>query len=124
MKKTLALLVLGMLVIGYSAPVFADTSAENLRQKLPKFENGQRPQINGENGQKGEFDGRRPKYKPDSQPGGKMMPKEWDSSSNKEFNGKQPPQMKDGLKYGLKDGLKNGLKNGQLNGDKKPGNKN
>ena len=114
MKKSLSLLVLGLFIIGYSGAVFADTTETNSRPQPPQFSHngGQSPQMNGQNGQ---FEGRRPKYKPDSQPGGKMEPKEWDTS----LNNVQPPQMKDGLKYGLKDGLKNGLKNGQVNGDKK-----
>lgn len=115
MKKVLSLLVLGMFIIGCSVPAFSETTDNNSRPQRPQFENGQRPQMNGENGQNGQFDGRRPKYKPDSQPGGKMEPKEWDTSSSKNFKGGQPPEMKEGLKNGLKDGLKNGL----VNGDKK-----
>ena len=108
MKKVLVLSFLALFVICYSGITFAETSETNSRP--------QPPQINGENGQKGQFNGRRPKYKPDSQPGGKMEPKEWDTSSDNNFQGGQPPQMKDGMKNGLKDGLKNGLKNGPING--------
>ena len=115
MKKALVLPVLALFVIGYSGAVFADTTDTSTRPQPPQFKNGTPPNFNfgSENGQKEQFEGRRPKYKPDSQPGGKMTPKEWDTSS---YNG-QPPQIKDGLKYGLKDGLKYGLKNGQANGD-------
>jgi len=117
MKKVLALSVLALFVIGYSGATFAQTTETNSRPQPPQFSQngGQSLQMNSENA-KGQFDGRRPKYKPDSQPGGKMEPKEWDSSSDSNFQGGQPPQMKDGMKNGLKDGLKNGLKNGQING--------
>ncbi len=122
MNKKLLISMLSVLVLS-SAVVMAEDTTTNTRPEPPKFENGtppdfvkgQPPQMNSENGQKGQFNGRRPKYKPDSQPGGKMEPKEWGTSSN---NG-QPPQMKDGMKNGLKDGLKNGLKNGYVNGTQK-----
>ena len=121
MKKVLVLSVLALFAIGYSGITYAETSETNSRPQPPQFSqnSGQPPQMNGENGQKGQFNGRRPKYKPDSQPGGKMEPKEWDSSSDNNFQGGQPPQMKDGMKNGLKDGLKNGLKNGYVNGTQK-----
>ena len=95
MKKALSLVILGMFAIGYFIPSFAETTDTNSRPQRPQFENGQRPQMNGENGQNGQFDGRRPKYKPDSQPGGKMEPKEWDNSSGsgQGFQGKEPPQF-------------------------------
>ena len=117
MKKVLVLSVLALFVVGYSGITFAETSETNSRPQPPQFsQNGsQPPQMNGENGTNGQFNGRRPKYKPDSQPGGKMEPKEWDSSSDNNFQGGQPLQMKDGMKNGLKDGLKNGFKNGYVN---------
>ena len=120
MKKILTLLVLGLFIAGYSAPAFAQTTDTTSRRQPPKFENGTPPNYNsnGENAT-GQFDGRRPKYKPDSQPGGKMEPKKWANSSDRNSKNGQTKQMKDGLKNGLKDGLKNGLKNGQVNGAKK-----
>lgn len=102
MKKVLSLLVLSMFVIGGSVPAFADTT-ENSRPQPPQFENGKQSQMNGQNNQNGQFNGRRPKYKPDSQPGGKMEPQEWSSSSDGNYQGGQPPQMKEGFNNGLKD---------------------
>ena len=115
MKNVLSLLVLGMFVIGCSVPAFAETTDTSSRPQGPQFEKKERPQMNRENSQKGQFNVRRPKYKPDSQPGGKIEPKEWEDSSDSNLKNEQPPKLKEGLKNGLKEGLKNGL----VNGDKK-----
>lgn len=90
-----------------------DTTTTNTRPESPQFENGIPPEFkNGtgvndrldfvkgqppqwENGQKGQFDGKRPSKKPDNKPGGDRKPPEWDNSSDngQGFQGKQPPQF-------------------------------
>ena len=99
MNKKLLISVLSVLVIS-SAVVMAEDTTTNTRPEPPKFENGtfpdflkgQPPQINGENGQQGQFNGRRPNRRPDAKPGGDKKPPEWDSSNN---NGQpsEPPQF-------------------------------
>ena len=91
------------------------TTTTNTIPEPPKFENGTPPDfvkgqgvnngVNGENNignpprdfkgdKNGQFGGRRPSKKPDSQPGGKMEQKEWDTSSDnwQDFQCGQPPQ--------------------------------
>ncbi len=94
MKRSRVLLVLAMFVTGLSIPAFAETTdtIAASRPQPPQFASGQRSQMKGQNGPNGQFGGRRPTLKPDSQPGGKMEPKEWDSSSNG-VQGGEPPQM-------------------------------
>ena len=87
MNKKLLISLLSVLVLSTTIAMADDTTATNTRLEPPKFENGTPPDfIKGQppqfNGQKGQFDGKRPKYKPDSQPGGKMEPKEWGSPSD------------------------------------------
>ncbi|MBQ8475755.1 MAG: hypothetical protein IJ877_06295 [Candidatus Gastranaerophilales bacterium] len=93
MKKKLVLLVLGLFIVGYSGVVFADTTNTSSKPQPPQFSQngGQPPQMNGE-----KLNNKRPKYKPDSQPGGKMTPKEWDNSSDNNFQGGQPPEPPQG----------------------------
>ena len=108
MNKKLIISLFSVLVLS-ATTVMADdsTTTSNTRPEPPKFENatppdfvkgqspqGQPPQMNGKKDQKGQFGGRRPSKKPDSQPGGKMEPKEWDTSSDsgQNFQGGQPPQ--------------------------------
>ena len=94
--------------------VMADdsTTTTNTRPEPPKFENGTPPdfvkgqEINGENNignpprgfkgdKNGQFGGRRPSKKTDSQPGGKMEPKKWNGSLNNSQNGQpsEPPEL-------------------------------
>ena len=100
MNKKLLISLLSVLVLS-SAVVMAEDTTTSTRPEPPKFENGtppdfvkgqppqgQPPQINGENGQKGQFEGRLPSKRPDAKPGGDRKPPEWDSSNN---NG-QPPK--------------------------------
>ena len=91
MNKKLLISLLSVLVLSTTIVVANDTTTTtNSRPEPPKFENGtppdfvkgQSPKMNGEKSQNDQFKGRRPKYKPDSQPGGKIEPKEWDSSPN------------------------------------------
>jgi len=112
MNKKLLISLLSVLVLSTTVVFADDTTTTNTRPEPPKFENGTPPDfvkgqgVNGENdignpprdfkgGQNGQFAGRRPSKKPDSQPGGKMEPKEWDTSSNngQNFQGGQPPQF-------------------------------
>ena len=101
MNKKLLISLLSVLVLS-SAVVMAEDTTTNTKPEPPKFENGTPPdfvkgqppqgpppQINGENGQKWQFDGRRPSKRPDAKPGGDRKPPEWDSSNNQ--NG-QPPE--------------------------------
>ncbi len=104
MNKKLLISLLSVLVLSATVVFADDTTTTNTRPEQPKFENGTLPdfvkvqfqqgqslQTKGGKGQSSQFGGRRPSQKPDSQPGGKMEPKEWDSSSN---NGQGlPPQM-------------------------------
>ena len=108
MNKKLLISLLSVLVLSTTVAFADDTTTTNTRPEPPKFENGtppnfvkgqspqgQPPQMNSEKGQNVQFGGRRPSKKPDSQPGGKMEPKEWDTSSNngQNFQGGQPPQF-------------------------------
>lgn len=112
MNKKLLISLMSVLVLSATVVMADDTTTTNTRPEPPKFENGTPPDfvkeqgvnngVNGEKnignpprdfkgGQNGQFTGRRPSKKPDSQPGGKMEPKEWDSSLNNGQNG-QPPE--------------------------------
>ena len=96
MNKKLLISLLSVLVLS-SAVVMAEDTTTNTKPEPPKFENGTPPdfvkgqplQMNSENGQKGQFDGRRPSKRPDAKPGGDRKPTEWVSSNNQ--NG-QPPE--------------------------------
>lgn len=110
MKRKLLISLLSVLVLS-SAVVMADETTTNTRPEPPQIENGippkfengtppdfvkgQPPQGVNANGQKGQFDGKRPSKKPDNKPGGDRKPPEWDNSSDKGqgFQGKQPPQF-------------------------------
>lgn len=111
MNKKLLISLLSVLVLSTTIAFADDTTTTNTRPEPPKFENGtgvnerpdfvkgqppqgQPPQMNGEKGQNGQFGGRRPSKKPDSQPVGKMEPKEWDTSfdNGQNFQCGQPPQ--------------------------------
>ena len=99
MKKTAALLVLGLFVAAFTvSPVLAEN-----------FSSGNNaPKVQKEGLKQGLKDGAKDGMKYGAKDGMKYGAK---------------AGAKDGLKYGLKDGLKNGLKdgakNGQINGEKK-----
>ncbi len=101
MNKKLLISLLSVLVLSTAVVMADDTTTTNTRPEPPKFENGtginnrpdfakgQPPQWG--NGQKGQFNGRRPSKKPDAKPGGDRKPPEWDNSSANGQNLQPPP---------------------------------
>ena len=89
--KRIVLLVSGLFVISCSLSVFADIANTNDRPQPPKFKIGTPPDFNYNN----QFSNKRPKYKPDLQPGGKMEPKEWSSSQGDNFQDMQSTENND-----------------------------